>query len=305
MALELADHWLWDHWVLDDGSRYHLFFLRASRALVDPDRRHWRASLGHAVSSDLKSWELLPDALVSSDGPGFDDQAIWTGSTVLKPDGTMRIFYTGISRAEGGMVQRVGWADSSDGVVFERACAEPVTADPRWYETWNPQYPWDEPWRDPFVFQHDGRWHMLVTARARGVERLQAGVIGHAVSDDLDHWEVLPPLTEPGAPFGQLEVSQSRDVNGRHILVFSCGQDMQAEPCPGGVWIAEGDSPLGPWDVAGARYVRPEHLYAGQVLPTRVGEWVFTGFRDHEDGAFVGAAPDPIPFDELELVARG
>ena len=46
MSLHLADHWLWDHWICDVGDRYHLFFLRASRALHDPERRHFRASMG-------------------------------------------------------------------------------------------------------------------------------------------------------------------------------------------------------------------------------------------------------------------
>ena len=79
MALTLPDHWMWDHWIVDDGERYHLFFLRASRALHDPERRHMNASMGHAVSADARGWELLPDALVHSDGPSFDDKAIWTG----------------------------------------------------------------------------------------------------------------------------------------------------------------------------------------------------------------------------------
>ncbi|WP_257210772.1 glycosyl hydrolase family 32 [Actinomyces ruminis] len=238
-----------------------------------------------------------------SDGPAFDDQAIWTGCTVMKPDGGMRVFYTGISRAERGMVQRIGWADSADGVTFERCCVQPLEADGRWYEKWNPESGFDEPWRDPFVFRHAGRWHMLITARARGVDRKRAGVIGHAVSDDLDHWEVLPPLTEPSA-FGQLEVSQSRCVNGRHLLVFSCGQDMQADPGPGCVWIAEGEGPLGPWNVAAARYVRPEHLYAGQLFRLRDGQWILTGFNDVVDGAFVGTAPDPLPWAAIELAQR-
>ena len=30
---------------------YHLFFLKASRALHDPDRRHWRATIGHATAT--------------------------------------------------------------------------------------------------------------------------------------------------------------------------------------------------------------------------------------------------------------
>lgn len=262
------------------------------------------ASMGHAVSADARTWELMPDALVHSEGPAFDDRAIWTGSTVVKPDGSLRVFYTGISRAEAGMVQRIGWADSVDGVTFERTAGEPVVADGRWYQKWTPGSGYDEAWRDPFVFLHDdGRWHMLITARARGVDVRRSGVIGHAVSDDLDHWEVLPPLTGPSV-FGQLEVSQSRLVEGRHLLVFSCGDDMQLEPGPGGVWVAEGAGPLGPWDIDHARYVRPEHLYAGQVLRLRDGQWVFSGFDNIVDGAFVGSVPDPIPWERVQLVER-
>ena len=304
MALALNDHWLWDHWICDDGDRYHLFFLRASRALHDPERRHFRASMGHAVSSDARTWQLLPDALVHSDGPAFDDKAIWTGSTIVKPDGAMRVFYTGISRAEDGLVQRIGWADSTDGVTFERTCDVPLEADSRWYERRETDVSGAEHWRDPFVFRHDGRWHMLITARAKGAEHYGAGVIGHAVSDDLDHWHVGPPLTSPSV-FGQLEVSQSRSVDGHHLLVFSCGDDMKAEAGPGGVWIAEGEGALGPWDIDGARYVRPEHLYAGQLLQLRDGGWVFTGFENIVNGEFVGAAPDLLPWADVELLPRG
>lgn len=302
MSLHLADHWVWDHWIADDGEQYHLFFLRASRALHDPHRRHFRASLGHAVSPDGRAWSLRPDAIVHSDGPAFDDKAIWTGSTVVRPDGSLRVFYTGVSHAERGMVQRIGWADSHDGTTFERATTEPLEADGRWYEKWHPALPWDEAWRDPFVFHHEGAWHMLVTARVGGVEHKRGGVVGHAVSEDLDHWEVLPPLSGPSA-FGQLEVCQSRCVDGEHLLVFSCGDDMQAEPGPGGVWVATGQSPLGPWDVDGARYVRPEHLYAGQLLQDREGRWVFTGFNNIVDGTFVGTLPDPLPWEDVELIA--
>ena len=77
--LELPDSWTWDFWLADTGAEYHLFFLRASRALLDPDRRHYRASVGHAVSTDLVNWDLLPDALVPSDSPAWDDLATWTG----------------------------------------------------------------------------------------------------------------------------------------------------------------------------------------------------------------------------------
>ena len=108
MTLRLADHWLWDTWFVADGSDHHAFFLRASRALVDPHRRHLRAAVGHAVSRDLRAWRLLPDALVHADAPAWDDLAIWTGSIVRGPDERWHLFYTGICRDHGSHVQRVG-----------------------------------------------------------------------------------------------------------------------------------------------------------------------------------------------------
>ena len=55
--LRLPEAWVWDFWLVDDGERYHLFFLYASRALHDPDARHHRASVGHAISDDLTTWD--------------------------------------------------------------------------------------------------------------------------------------------------------------------------------------------------------------------------------------------------------
>src|SRR3712207_9289765 len=101
--LRLPDHWVWDSWLAADGDEHHLFFLRASRALLDPDRRHDRASVGHATSSDLRRWALQPDALVHADPPAWDDMAIWTGSVARADDGVWQLFYTGRSLSERGL----------------------------------------------------------------------------------------------------------------------------------------------------------------------------------------------------------
>ena len=99
--LSLPDSWVWDFWFADDGERYHLFFLRASRALRDPDLRHRRASLGHAVSTDLRRWTLRADALVAADAPAPDDRAIWTGCVVRPSGGPWHLFYTGATGGKG------------------------------------------------------------------------------------------------------------------------------------------------------------------------------------------------------------
>lgn len=300
MAFALNDHWVWDHWILTSDDQLDLFFLRASKALLEPGRRHARASIGHARSFDEgKTWELLPDALVREDRPAFDDRATWTGSAIHHPDGFVRLFYTGNSWEDGGrFVQRIGWADSKDGIEFHRTCQKPIEPDPKWYECDDGTN--EVAWRDPFVFFHDGEWHMLITAKLRDGSDLDRGTIGHATSKDLDNWIVQPPLTGR-TNFGHLECAQYHFIDGKHYLVFSCDAGMRKNPEGGNVWFAEGESPLGPFDVDGAKYAVPEYLYAAQMFQDTEGNWLFTGFDSFDDATFKGTIPDPIPWEQLEL----
>jgi len=166
---DLPGSWVWDFWFADDGDRYHLFFLYASRALHDPDARHHRAAIGHAVSTDLVEWTQVADALVHSDAPAFDELATWTGSVVRHPDGTWFMFYTGASlAADGRNVQRIGYATSPDLLVWTKAEGPVLEAREPWYEKLASGAWHDEAFRDPWVFADpdgDG-WHMLLTARA-------------------------------------------------------------------------------------------------------------------------------------------
>lgn len=301
--LRLEDHWVWDSWPAFDGERHHLFFLRASRALLDPDRRHQRASVGHVRSVDLEHWELMPDALVPADAPAWDDQATWTGSVVQAPDGTWRMFYTGVSRAERGLVQRVGVARSDDLVTWHRQPGPLLEADPRWYEKYDGVHWFDEAWRDPWVLADPGGdgWHMLLTARVPDGDPAGRSVIGHATSPDLENWEVRPPLTAP-AGWGQMEVPQVAVVDGLPVLVFCCWDDKLAERRRatwqgGGMWVVPGESLLGPWDLDRATTFDHPSLYAARLVERLPGsgDWVLIGFRDTEDGRFVGEITDPLP----------
>ncbi|MDO5720315.1 MAG: glycosyl hydrolase family 32 [Actinomycetaceae bacterium] len=303
MALNLSDHWVWDHWILSSDDYLDLFFLRASRALINPAHRHTRASIGHARSYDNGlTWHLLPDALVHNTAGTFDDRATWTGSAIHHPNGGIRLFYTGISSSDHGRkVQRIGWADSSDGISFTRMSHAPLEADERWYEAIS-NTDGDIAWRDPFVFQFHDQWHMFITARLKDGDHLSKGVIGHAISEDLDTWSIQEPLTSR-SQFGHLECAQSRTIDGRHYLVFSCASDMQMTPCDGGVWFAEGASPVGPFDLENARYAEPTNLYASQMFQTTSGEWKYTGFDGKDDLTFTGTIPNPIPWENLVLVS--
>lgn len=219
--LRLDDRWLWDFWFAQDGADYHVFYLQAPRSLGDADARHWNATIGHAVSRDLRRWAVLPDALRAGEPGDFDDQSTWTGS-VLRAEGAWHLFYTGVSTRDGGRVQRIGAAVSDDLFVWRKR-GPLLAADPRWYEKLAPGSGWhEEAWRDPWVFWHapTGDYRMFLTARAHVGPPDGRGVIGHARSADLRDWEVLPPLTEPGE-YGHLEVPQLVEIDGRCYLLFS------------------------------------------------------------------------------------
>jgi hypothetical protein len=79
VPLRLPDTWIWDFWLARDGEDYHVFYLQAPRSLGDPELRHFNASIGHAVSRDLREWSPLPDALRLGPPSAWDGHAVWTG----------------------------------------------------------------------------------------------------------------------------------------------------------------------------------------------------------------------------------
>lgn len=289
--LALPDDWVWDSWIADDGERYHLFFLRAPRALGDPRLRHTAARVGHATSADLVAWKVHQDALAPAPAR-WDDLAIWTGSVQRGDDAIWRMFYSALSTGRGLREgdQRIGVAQSNDLFSWRRVGDRPLIGpDPRWYHTLHSDRTLSDTWRDPFVFKDPGGagWHMLITARAAGVPLLQSGVLAHARSADMLAWELQPPLSAP-AGFGELEVAQVRIVEGRALLVFTCQPERQSDEQIArfgrfSTWYVLGHSLAGPWDVATARPFEGEaDLSAAPLVQRREGGWAFLGFRSND-----------------------
>jgi beta-fructofuranosidase len=301
-VLRLPDRWIWDSWPVDVDDEHHLFYLQAPKSIGDPELRHHHATIGHAVSTDYVDWRVLPDALAPSTEAGWDDFALWTGSVVRGETGTWHLFYTALSRAEHGLVQRIGRADSDDLISWRRVGSDPlVQADPRWYETLDPRVCIHQSWRDPWVLPDPGGdgWHMLITARVAYGEPMSRGVLGHARSADLLSWEVQPPLTTP-AGFGWLEVPQVTVVGGRPVLVFCClaaelSAERRLQTPVGGMWSAPAQSLLGPYALEAASPFPDPTLYAARVVDTGEDQKALLGFSNLVEDAFVGAIPPPTP----------
>jgi len=304
MTLRLPGHWVWDFWFARDGNDVHVFFLHAPRDVGNPDLRHSQARIGHAVSRDLRTWEVLPTALSPGPPGAFDDLATWTGS-VLDVDGGWLMFYTGISTREDGAVQRIGLATSDDLIAWEKQGVL-LEADPRWYEKLGPDAN-REAWRDPWVlWDFDSRrFHMLITARANHGPPDGRGVIGHAWSPDLCSWQTGPPLSEPGE-FFHLEVPQLVHLGGAWRILFSAlSHDHSAARLARLGVIAEGGTHYLAAKEKFGRYALDQdaflvgdphgRLYAGRLLHHR-DRWHYFAWQHIDgDGRFFGGLSDPMP----------
>jgi beta-fructofuranosidase len=112
-------------------------------------------------------------------------------------------------------------------------------------------------------------------------------------------WEVQPSPLEGPSGFGQMEVFQVEEIDGKAVLLWCCG-DQELSPASrakfgkGGMFSVVGDSVLGPFDTSKA--VRFDHpsIYAARIVKHE-GSWYMLGFRNEENGNFIGELTDPIP----------
>lgn len=305
--LTFSDRWAWDFWLAQDEDQFHLFFLNAPHSLGDPSRRHRAARIGHAVSNDLHDWDVRGQAFDAGARGSFDETATWTGCVIKGDDDLWRMFYTGSRflhpEPHYANIETVGVAVSSDLVTWQKLPGPITRADPRWYETYAPGTGWkEEAWRDPWVFRDPTGpgWHMLVTARSNEGALDDRGVIGHAYSHDLQTWEVLPPLSDPGAGFGHLEVPQVVQIDGQWMLVFSCppshlSVDNPARRDNPGTWTVPVAAPHEHMDVRAARPLTSAHHYSGRLVADRDDRWSLMCFIGAEPGKdFRGVISDPV-----------
>ena len=172
-----------------DG-RWHLFFSQPPVGAWDYVERA-RVSTACLRSDDLVHWQVMPDAFGPGEPGACDGDGIWTGS-VIEHAGVFHFFYTGYNR-QSASPQTICKATSTDLVHWQKAAHNPLLRpDPDRYETVD--------WRDPFVYRDpaSGRFRMLISARLATGPEFRRGCVATAESDDLEHWQVGPPLASAG-----------------------------------------------------------------------------------------------------------
>lgn len=301
-----TDHLLWDFWFAppQEGKPVHVFYLRAPSSIEDPEDRHYQAEVGHASSVDLLAWVDQGVAFRPSEGPSWDDKAIWTGS-ITRHDDVWHFFYTALTHAD--HEQRIGLATSTDLVHWERHPKNPlVVADPSWCESAANSPDGHVAFRDPWVMRDpdgDG-WLMYITTRVNVGLDDGRGVIALATSDDLVEWELHGPVTEAGS-FAELEVPQYVELESHRFLLFCSAKPSQQrlnEPdvAPwAGTHYLTAPSAKGPWHLAPDPPMAADterSWYAGRLLQHN-DTWQFFAWSNVRDGAFGGGLSAPMPVE--------
>lgn len=187
MLYRPPDGKLWDTTLFRHGERFHLLHLRGGDGL------------GHAVSDDLIHW--TPRGLVDVTGPkGAWNEGIgpWTG-TVVHHDGRYALLTGGLGPdgiAGYGLLvsdDLETWTDPAGQAVLQPDGA-------LYARTPCPLHEMHAAWRDPCVVRdEDGVFHAFLCARTPEWSADDTGaVVAHAVSEDLRHWDLRPPIAQLG-----------------------------------------------------------------------------------------------------------
>lgn len=134
---------------------------------------HW----GHAKTKDFVEWEHLPVAL-APDMP-YDKDGCFSGSAIVKDD-ILWLMYTGNVVNNDGTVEQIqNMAYSKDGIHFEKIQENPVATG-----AILPAELVAADFRDPKLFEKDGRYYAVVAAKHKD----EIGTVVLLGTDDLIKW---------------------------------------------------------------------------------------------------------------------
>lgn len=245
----------------------------------------WRKydSLAVTFSADGVHWDEPAITLPPDVNTGWED---WVNrSCVLLIDGVYRIWYTGQARGH----SYIGYAESTDGLHFERKTPEPVLIS---------EYPFEgESVMNPCVLYENGIYRMWYSAG----ETYEPNVLCYAESTDGLNWKKsrINPIFVHGTKefeqerIGGCQVIRTEDLG--YVMMYIGYRDIDTacicaarsengitnwERCPGNPLVAPTE---GSWD-ADSCY-KPSFMW-----DEAKGEWVIWYNGRHASDEFIGLA---------------
>ena len=239
--------------VYHDGL-YHLFHL------VLPNHDF----IAHAISDNAINWRRVDNALFIGDPGSWDDLMLWTMHVTPDPHqpGKWRMFYTGLSRRDQGLKQRIGMAVSDDlyrwkkapvnwtdrrgrkdpelvkeararlqngtstriKATFDEESCFPLTPDPEFYEaSLGGERNWIS-FRDPFYYRDGDRGWLLVAGRSNDGPLVRRGCVAALEETSENQFVAMPPLHSPQV-YDDIEVPNLFKINGEYYLIGSIRED--------------------------------------------------------------------------------
>ena len=160
------------------NGKYHLFF---QHNMAGP---YWRnISWGHLISDDLVNWAQVKDA-ICAEADSVAPDGIWSGNATYDKNGVPLLFFTAGNDDYGpdGLVsnQNIGVAypkDLNDENLIEWEMADELLIKQELGQGRKGEF------RDPHIWQEDGRWYVLITS---GSTETDAGTALLYSSDTLE-----------------------------------------------------------------------------------------------------------------------
>ncbi|HVK38909.1 MAG TPA: hypothetical protein VNA88_10280 [Candidatus Kapabacteria bacterium] len=196
-VLHVDGRYVNDHALVRAAGSWHLFYTTGDSA-----RRPWldrssEVEIGHAVSDDLRDWQVMAPAVRVADLPGHASGHIYAPA-VVEHSGEYVMFFTA-NRLGYGSGEAIFTARSRDLLTWTIASTQPVLVpDPAW-AAWHTPNDLPVSCRDPFVVRLDStQWVMYYVARLRVDSTVDGGLeracVAAATSEDLVHWRDRGPV---------------------------------------------------------------------------------------------------------------
>ncbi|PQO47718.1 glycosyl hydrolase [Blastopirellula marina] len=280
--------------VYHDGV-YHLFHL------VLPNHDF----IAHAVSDDGLAWHRVENALFIGHPGAWDDSMLWTMHVSPNPfkPGSWRMFYTGLSQHDNGLVQRLGMATSDDlyqwvkapvrwvnqckrcriksaeasiiNAPYDEASHFPLESPAPYYESKLSEGRRWISWRDPFYYRDvdENRGWLLAAARVPDGPVCRRGCVSLLEEVAENQFESHPSLFHPGL-YDDIEVPNLLKLRGERYLIGSIREDAKIR-----YWHAPDlDTP---WANFFDNVLLPKGNYAGRICLDEHGPMIWN-FYSHD-----------------------